>query len=52
VGGDATAGQASRAVAQVARRSTCLPVGTSQKSGEAAPSTPDAGGEHEIVERA
>jgi hypothetical protein len=38
-------------IAKVARHSMCLPVGTSQKPGEAAPSTPDAGGEHEITER-
>jgi hypothetical protein len=38
-------------IAKVARHSTCLPVGTSQKPGEAAQSTPDAAGEHEITQR-
>jgi hypothetical protein len=40
-----------RRAAQVAGRSTCLPVGTSHKPGEAVQSTPDAGAQHEITER-
>jgi hypothetical protein len=43
-------GRRAERIAQVARRSTCVPVGTSQQPGEAAQSTPDAGGEHEIAE--
>jgi hypothetical protein len=38
-------------IAKVARRSTCLPVGTSQKPAKAEPNTPDAGAEHEITGR-
>ncbi len=44
-------GKRAERIAKVASHATCLPVVTSQKPGEAAPKTPDAGDEHEITER-